>query len=164
MIRFLSSINVPVAVRNGMCFRPNGYGIQKNLPSVLRLDPAEIRAMRAQFAKQRFISARDALAYNRNTEPRQQRRLWRHGGAQSIRVCDRRRAKGIELVCCPEVSGELLDKLRRRIYPIELFKLRGKLDFCESLETIPSPVPPKVSSRLASSLSSALRSTGNLKS
>src|SRR5580700_6148596 len=92
--------------------------------------------MRTQLAEQRLLWCGDALADNRNPQPGNRWTLRWQRRPQTLRISERRRAKGIQLVGRPEIRRELLDKLRWRVYPIELFELRGKMDLSESFEPI----------------------------
>src|SRR6202795_201980 len=92
--------------------------------------------MRTQLTKQRLWWCGDALADNRNPQPRNRGTLRWQRRPQTLRVSERRQAKGIQLVGRPKIRRELLDKLRRRVYPIELFELGGKMDLSKSLKPI----------------------------
>ena len=125
-----------MGVGKGMRFGAGGDDVEQEIKAVLRLDAAEIGALRAEFAKERLVMSGNSLADDGDAQARRGRRLWRCNRAQTIGVGERRGAKSIELVSGPKMRGELFHKLRGRVDPIEIFKLRGKTDVREALQPV----------------------------
>ena len=117
-----------------MRFGPGGNRVQQRLQAMFGIDLAEISAMGAQFAKERFVVRSRALADDRNAETRRRRLLRRHRRLQTVGIIDRRLAKGIQLVGAPQMRRQLFDKLGRRVYPIKFFELLGRTYLRESLK------------------------------
>ena len=130
----LAAIDVPVSVGGRLRFGSGGHCVQQRLHAMLGIDLAEVSAMGAQFAKQRFVVRSRALADDRNTETRRCRRLGRHSCLQTVGIIYRRLAKGIQLMGAPQMRRELLDKLGGRVYPIKFFKLPRRTYLGESLK------------------------------
>jgi hypothetical protein len=55
MVRRLSTINVPMTIRDGMDLCPGAHRFEQQPETVLWFHAAEIRAVRTKFAKQRYI-------------------------------------------------------------------------------------------------------------
>src|SRR4029077_15288598 len=108
-------------VRSGMRFGSRRDCVQQKLQTVFGLHVIEIRAVGAEFSEQGRVVCGHALTDNRDSQAWEPWWLGRQGRSQAIRIVDRGGAKGIELMRTPEVSRELLDKLRRRVYPIRMF-------------------------------------------
>ena len=77
---------------------------------------------------------RNSLPDDCNAEPWNRRFLWRDCLVQTGGVIDCRRAKGIELMGGPKFGRQLLDKLRRRVNPVDFFKSCGEVNLFECLE------------------------------
>ena len=69
VVGFLTSVNVPVSVGSGMRLGPGGDRVQQRLQPIFRIDPAEISAMSAQFAKERLVVGSRALPDDRDCKP-----------------------------------------------------------------------------------------------
>src|SRR5580765_767820 len=118
-----------IGARMGFC--PDGNQVQQLAKTTLRLNPAEISAVRAQLSKNCLIIRGHSLTNDGNPEPWNLRRFGRHCSPQPVSVVSRCLAKRVELVSAPKVSREALDELSRRLRPIKLFELRRELDLCE---------------------------------
>src|SRR5438132_3428383 len=134
--RVLSAIDVAMSVGKRMRLGTGGDHVQQKLEAVLRLDTAEIRTVRAEFAKEGLVMGGDSLADDGDSEARRGRRLRRHNRAQTISVGDRGDSKGVELVSGPEMRRELFHELRGSINPIGILKLSGKTNLREALQPL----------------------------
>ena len=81
---FLAAIDVPVSVGSGMSFGPSSDCIQQRLQAMLGINLAEISAMGARFAKERFIVRGRALTDDGNAETRGRERLRRRRGCRRL--------------------------------------------------------------------------------
>ena len=125
--RLLAAINVPVRVGSGMRFGAVGDRVQQRLQAMFGIDLAEVSAMGAQLAKQRFVVRSRALADDCNAETRGRGRLRRLRRLKTVGIIDCRLAKRVQLVGAPQMRRELFHKLGRRVYPIKLLEFFGQL-------------------------------------
>ena len=119
-----------------MLLGAGGDHAQQEFEAVVRLDPAEIGAVRAELAKEGLVICGDPLADDGDSEARHGRRLRRHNRAQTIGVSERRGSKSIQLMGGPEMRGELFHKLAGGVDPIEIFELGGKTDLREASQPV----------------------------
>ena len=98
---------------------PGRDRVQQRLQAVFGIDLAEVSAMGAQLAKERFVVRGCTLSDDGNAQTRGHGRLWRHRRLQTAGIIHRRLAKLVQLVGAPQMRRELLDKLGRRVDPIE---------------------------------------------
>src|SRR5438034_10561498 len=134
--RGVAVIDVPVSVGKRMLLGAGGDHVQQEFEAVVRLDAAEIGAVRAELAKEGLVICGDSLADDGDSEARHGRRLWRHSCAQTIGVSERGGSKSIHLMGGPEMRGELFHKLAGGIDPIEIFELGGKTDLREAAQPV----------------------------
>ena len=160
----LTAVDIPVTVRHRMCLGPRGDCLQQHFQPILRIYPAKVRAMSAQFAEERLCRRICALADDGDPEPGDRRGFRRRCGMQAIGILECGFAECIQLVCRPQVCRQLFDKLGRQAHPIHLFELGRNADFCESLKPLLYLLWGKgtQNSRVLSLM--AVRSAGNLKS
>src|SRR5664279_5105958 len=125
-----------MAVRNRMSLRPCGRRIQQARKAALWFDLRKICAVLPQVSKQGRIIRRYALPDDRNSEPAHSSRLRRHSHTQAIAVNHRGVSKRIQLMRVPEILRQLLNKLSRKIDPIQMLQFGRKRELKERLKPL----------------------------
>src|SRR5437870_12839994 len=138
MLGRCSSIDVPVGVARRMFPGASCDDFEQDAEAVVRIHSREICSVRTQLSEKRGWIRIDALSNNRDSEPWNRRPFGRNSDMETIGVLGCGSTKGVELMRGPQVCGELLQKLRWRVHPIETIEFGRESYACKP----PQPFVP----------------------
>src|SRR5690349_18335486 len=127
MVRRFPAVDIPVCIAAAVVFRAVAHSIEQNLEAVIGHHLREIRSMRAELAEQRSTVEINSLANDRNSQAWKFGLFSRDRGLEALGVLRSGQSEGVQLMGRPQMRRELLDKLGRRINPVETLEVGRKL-------------------------------------